>query len=104
MRDALALHDQILRVAIEMEGDYVFTTAGDSFAAAFDTVDAAVAAPRDVSAADFPQDATLKVRAGVHVEVADERDGDYFCRAPTLEHRSWHPGDSRSSTRLATQS
>lgn len=35
MREALARHDEILRSAIEERGGYVFTTAGDSFSAAF---------------------------------------------------------------------
>ena len=35
MRDALAWHDTVVREAIERNGGYVFTTAGDSFAAAF---------------------------------------------------------------------
>ena len=35
MRDALAWHDSVVREAIERHDGYVFTTAGDSFAAAF---------------------------------------------------------------------
>jgi hypothetical protein len=35
MSASLLVHDEILRSAIESRGGYVFTTAGDSFAAAF---------------------------------------------------------------------
>ena len=35
MSASLLVHDSILRSAIEGNGGYVFTTAGDSFAAAF---------------------------------------------------------------------
>lgn len=35
MRPALGRHDRILRSHIESHGCYVFTTAGDAFAAAF---------------------------------------------------------------------
>ena len=35
MSASLGVHDTILRTAIEGNGGYVFTTAGDSFAAAF---------------------------------------------------------------------
>ena len=35
MSSSLLVHDAILREAIEGNGGYVFTTAGDSFAAAF---------------------------------------------------------------------
>ena len=35
MSASLLVHDAILRPAIESQGGYVFTTAGDSFAAAF---------------------------------------------------------------------
>jgi len=41
MSASLRAHDEILREAIESAGGYVFSTAGDSFAAAFDRVSAA---------------------------------------------------------------
>ena len=40
---SLLVHDEILRDAIEGNGGYVFTTAGDSFAAAFGRASDAVA-------------------------------------------------------------
>ena len=44
MESAVARHDEILRHAIEAEGGYVLTTAGDSFAASFERAGDAVAA------------------------------------------------------------
>ena len=47
MERALARHDAVLRAAIEDHAGYVFSTAGDSFAAAFKTPVPAVAAAID---------------------------------------------------------
>jgi len=48
MQTALARHDAILRSAIEANGGFVFSTAGDAFSAAFWTPgDAVGAAPDD---------------------------------------------------------
>jgi class 3 adenylate cyclase len=38
MRDALAEHDRLIRAAVDAHRGYVFTTAGDSFAVAFEHV------------------------------------------------------------------
>ena len=52
MPGVLALHDELVRSAIEAHGGFVFSTGGDGFAAAFqrsvDALDAAVQAQRDV--------------------------------------------------------
>lgn len=81
MAASLRVHDDILRTAIEGSGGYVFTTAGDSFAAAFsrasDGAEAAITAQTGLAAADWPGP-ELKVRMGLHVGEADERNGDYF--------------------------
>jgi class 3 adenylate cyclase len=81
MSASLLVHDGILRGAIESHGGYVFTTAGDSFAAAFarssDAVAAAIAAQRELTAAAWPGPA-LRVRMGIHIGEAEERGGDYF--------------------------
>jgi predicted ATPase/class 3 adenylate cyclase len=86
MAEALARHDEIVRSAIVSHRGYVFSTAGDAFAAAFSTpmeaIDAAVEAQRRLSAASWPGDVAVSVRMGVHTGTADERDGDYF--GPTL--------------------
>jgi len=81
MSASLERHDAILREAIESRDGYVFTTAGDSFAAAFaratDAVDAAQAAQRQFATVSWPGP-PLRVRMGLHLGEADERDGDYF--------------------------
>ena len=81
MSASLLVHDAILRGAIEGRGGYVFTTAGDSFAAAFgrasDAVNAAVAIQAGLAAAQWPGP-VLKVRMGLHLGEAEERGGDYF--------------------------
>lgn len=82
MQGALERHDQILRRAIESRDGYVFSTAGDAFAAAFarveDALGAAVDAQRQLGAEVWPESARLRVRMGLHTGEAQERDGDYF--------------------------
>jgi len=82
MAAAVERHDELLRGVIESNGGYVFTTAGDSFAAAFDRAEAAVVAAtaaQDALAAERWSDAVaLKVRMGLHTGEAFEREGDYF--------------------------
>ena len=81
MATALARHDEIVRGAIERHRGYVFSTAGDAFAAAFGSATDAVAA---ISAAQVGltgepwNDAVIRVRAGLHTGEAEERGGDYF--------------------------
>ena len=86
MAVALQMHDRILRSCIEELGGYVFSTAGDAFAAAFssatDALGAAQAAQRRLSTAEWPERVPIRVRMGLHTGTADERDGDYF--GPTL--------------------
>ena len=81
MRRALARHDRILRGAIDAHDGFVFSTAGDAFSAAFhtpgDAVAAAVLAQRDLQAEAWPDGAEIRVRMGVHLGTAHERDGDY---------------------------
>ena len=81
MSASLLVHDEILRSAIESQGGYVFTTAGDSFAAAFgrasDAVAAAGAAQLALTDAQWPGP-MLRVRMGMHLGEAEERGGDYF--------------------------
>jgi predicted ATPase len=81
MSASLAVHDVIVRAAIESSGGFVFSTAGDSFAAAFTRASDAVAAARRaqsaLEAAAWPGPA-LRVRMGLHIGEADERGGDYF--------------------------
>lgn len=80
MTEALAIHDARLRTAITDHNGYVFSTAGDSFAVAFDSaVDAMTAAIAAQRALGSPCGAlTLRMRVGLHTGVASLRDGDYF--------------------------
>jgi predicted ATPase len=82
MRSALAVHDQIVRQALESAGGLVFATGGDGFGAAFsragEAVVAALAAQRGLATQDWPEGISLRVRMGLHTGEADERGGDYF--------------------------
>lgn len=81
MSASLEQHDAIMRSAVAAHGGYVFTTAGDSFAVAFsrasDAVAAAVRAQAELDGAAWAGP-PLRVRMGVHLGEARERDGDYF--------------------------
>ncbi len=82
MPEALEQHDAILREAIEAADGYVFTTAGDAFAAAFaepgPAIDTAIGAQLALRAADWGELDTVPVRMALHTGVAHERGGDYF--------------------------
>ena len=79
---ALERHDEIVRSAIAGRGGYVFSTAGDSFAAAFaragDAVRAAVDAQRALGLERWPGETPVRVRMGLCTGEAQERNGDYF--------------------------
>ena len=82
MREAMTRHDTIVRSSVETRGGTVFTTAGDSFCAAFsaptDALDAAVAAQQSIESESWGAVAPFRVRMALHSGNADERDGDYF--------------------------
>jgi predicted ATPase/class 3 adenylate cyclase len=82
MSAALALHDDIVRDAVEAAGGVVFGTRGDGFAAVFaragDAVDAAVATQHRLAALEWPDDLVVRARMSLHTGEAQERDGDYF--------------------------
>ena len=86
MSVALRVHDAVLRETIAAYGGHVFSTAGDSYAAAFSrasvAVECAVAIQDGLVAADWSGGQPLRVRVGLHLGEAEERDGDYF--GPTL--------------------
>jgi class 3 adenylate cyclase len=73
MRAALAVHDEVLRAAIEGSGGWLFKHTGDAVCAAFGSargaVDAAVAAQRLLG---------LPVRMGLATGEAEQRGEDYF--------------------------
>ena len=86
MRAALEVHDRIAREAIEAHRGYVFSTAGDAFAVAFggpsDAVEAGIEIHQRLMSQPWGENVTIKIRMGLHVGEASERDGNYF--GPTL--------------------
>ena len=82
MAVALELHDEIVRASIDEHDGFVFSTAGDAFAAAFaraeDALGAARRAQEALGSASWPADSVIRVRMGIHTGEAQERDGDYF--------------------------
>src|SRR5829696_718741 len=82
MRGALARHDEILRLAVEMRDGLVVKTTGDGLHAAFalapDGVAAALDAQRALVAEDWVLPEPLKVRMGLHTGGAELRGGDYY--------------------------
>jgi class 3 adenylate cyclase len=68
--DALAEHSCILRAAIADHDGVEVSTEGDAFFAVFpsavEAVRAAVQAQRDLATASWPDDATVRVRMGIH--------------------------------------
>ena len=82
MDAAVKRHDSLMRAAIEDHDGYVFKTIGDAFCASFtrvsDAVAAAVDAQRALAYEDFSAVGGLRVRAGLHVGKASERNSDYF--------------------------
>jgi class 3 adenylate cyclase len=82
MGAALRRHDDLLLAAVRGQGGVVFSKAGDGIGAAFasadDAVTAALVAQRGFRLEDWPHGADLRVRFGIHVGRAVERDGDYL--------------------------
>lgn len=82
MRDALALHDEILEREIQAAGGLVHSTAGDAYSAAFsdpaDAIAAAISAQEAFQGAEWPAIGELRVRMAVHTGVAHERRNDYY--------------------------
>ena len=82
MDAAVRRHDAILRRAIRAHDGHVFKTVGDAFCTVFqrpsDALRAAVDAQVLLNEEDFSTVDGLRVRMGIHVGEASERDGDYF--------------------------
>lgn len=82
MAVALGRHDEMVRSSIEENDGYVFSLAGDQFVAAFHDVDRALSAAADAQAAmaaeAWPEHTPIRIRIGIHLGVAEERDNDYF--------------------------
>lgn len=81
MSASLLVHDQIVRDAIESNGGHVFGTAGDSFAAAFERASSSLRAAEQIHArlagTEWPGP-ELRVRIGIHLGEAEERDDNYL--------------------------
>ena len=82
MRQALAVHDELVRSTIVAHGGRVFSAGGDGFAAAFDRAEpaarAAIAVQAALATATWPHDLELSVRMGLHSGEARERGGEFF--------------------------
>jgi predicted ATPase/class 3 adenylate cyclase len=82
MYDAVALHDALLREAIECHGGVVFKSLGDGVCAAFDRPDAALSAAieaqRRLLGHPWGEVGGIEVRMGIHTGQAELREGDYF--------------------------
>ena len=82
MQAALARHDELLKLAIEEHGGYVFKTVGDAFCCAFTTateaLDAALEVQRTLFGEEWQETDPLRVRMALHTGASQERDGDYF--------------------------
>jgi predicted ATPase/class 3 adenylate cyclase len=82
MGAALALHDRLLREAIEGARGTVIKTTGDGMIAVFDdpaaALGAALSAQRAFRDAAWGEIGPLKVRMALHAGTAESRDGDYF--------------------------
>lgn len=106
MRQALAVHDDIVRAALESHRGLIFKTMGDAFCAAFYTaheaIEAAVATQLGLIRQDWRGSAPLRVRIAIHVGEADERNNDYF--GPTVNRVARLLGAGSGQQTLITQS
>ena len=83
MRIAIARHDLIMRTSINEHNGQVVKQRGDGFhavfASAYDAVDAAIAAQRNLQAENWDHMINaIRVRMSLHTSTAQLRDGDYY--------------------------
>jgi predicted ATPase/DNA-binding SARP family transcriptional activator len=82
MREALILHDALVREEIELAGGRIFKTVGDAFCAEFDRAEdgarAAIECQQKLGAQAFPDPISIRVRMALHTAVCDRRDDDLF--------------------------
>src|SRR5215213_11169703 len=82
MGEAVARHDELMRVAIAAHDGHVFKTVGDAFCAAFtttaDALGAAIDAQRTLAAESWGPVESIRARMAIHVGAVEERDNDYF--------------------------
>ncbi len=81
----LDLHNEALRTAVDEHGGVEFKSEGDALLVAFGSAAAAFEAAVDAQArlrvVEWPVDAVVKVRMGLHTGLAHPRDGDYIALA-----------------------
>jgi len=82
MRSNLAVHDEIVRRAIEQCEGTIFKTQGDAFFAVFgepvSAIRAAQMSQEQLAAQNWTNSQQIKVRIVIHFGDADERGGDFF--------------------------
>jgi predicted ATPase/class 3 adenylate cyclase len=82
MRECLARHDEIMRLAVTTHDGVIVKTTGDGVHAAFPTaaggVAAAIDAQRAITTSSWDAIGGLKARIGLHTGEAELRDGDYY--------------------------
>ncbi len=84
MREALARHDEILRLAVHEHSGHIVKTTGDGVHAVFIDalygLSAAVAAQRELQGEAWLtiEPDAIRVRIGIHSGTAELRDGDYY--------------------------
>lgn len=90
MREALAVHDEVVAEGTERHSGFVFKRAGDSFCAAFKeprhALQAALDIQRRLASTNWPTAEPIRARIGIHTGTAQIRDEDYF--GPTLNRVS----------------
>lgn len=78
-------HDEILNEVWRAHGGHLVSTEGDEFLVAFsdpaDAVAATAEVHRSLAAEPWPDDITLKVRAGIHAGLATPHEGNYVALA-----------------------
>jgi predicted ATPase/class 3 adenylate cyclase len=86
MPEALARHDELIRMTVGEHSGHVFKTVGDAFCVAFtsasDAVLAAAALQRVIWDEPWPESCEIRVRVAMHTGECIERSGDYF--GPTV--------------------
>jgi predicted ATPase/class 3 adenylate cyclase len=87
MQPAFAVHDAILRAAVEAHRGHVLETTGHGVLAVFerssDAVAAALSSQRQLARREWPGTGPLRVRMGIHTGEAEQREGQY--EGPTLD-------------------
>jgi predicted ATPase/class 3 adenylate cyclase len=82
MKTVLALHDDLVRAAVEDSNGQIVKTTGDGFHAVFtsiqDGLKACLQAQQSLQEENWEETGPLLVRMGLHIGEAQERGGDYY--------------------------